>query len=147
RARIVTMFYSSCAETCPLTFDTIRAIEQRLSAAERSQLDVLMITFDPQHDTRKVLRELAVGRRLETTRWTLARARFEDTRTLSQILEFAYRRLDNGTFSHSSALVLIDQDGRSVARTSRIGSVDAQFVAAIQRVLNTNESASLARAN
>lgn len=136
RVRIVTMFYSSCAETCPLTIDTLRAIEQKLTPAQRAQLEILMITFDPEHDTRRVLKGLAVGRRLDTARWTLARAGLEDTRELSQILQIAYRKLDNGTFSHSSALVLMDRTGKSVARTTSIGRVDPQFLGAVRSVLD-----------
>jgi protein SCO1/2 len=42
--------------------------------------------------------------------------------------------LANGDFNHTSALVLLDAEGRIVARTEKIGSVpDPEFVAAVRR--------------
>ena len=48
----------------------------------------------------------------------------------------AYRQLADGEFNHTSALVLLDAEGRVVARTEQVGSkVDPEFMAAVHRVL------------
>src|SRR6187455_1528741 len=44
---LVTMFYGSCKATCPLIIDTLRAVERKLDASQRTDLRVLMISFDP----------------------------------------------------------------------------------------------------
>src|SRR6516165_3242824 len=49
--RIVTMFYAGCLMACPLTIETVRSIDQQLTPAERTGLEVLMVTFDPVHDS------------------------------------------------------------------------------------------------
>jgi protein SCO1/2 len=131
-ARIVTMFYASCPMACPLTIDTIRALERQLTPEERDNLDVLMVTLDPRHDTRGVLRKIISERDLDTTRWKLARTSQGDVRRLSALLDIPYRKLENGDFNHASVLVLQEADGNPVARSSRIGSVDAQFLAAVR---------------
>jgi protein SCO1/2 len=51
-------------------------------------------------------------------------------------LGIQYRQLQNHEFSHSSVLVLLDAQGRIVARTDRLGDVDPEFVAAVKRVLS-----------
>ena len=51
------------------------------------------------------------------------------------MLGVRYRQLADGGFNHTSALVLLDGDGRIVARTEKIGSVvDPEFIAAVHRV-------------
>jgi protein SCO1/2 len=47
-----------------------------------------------------------------------------------------YRQLADGEFNHTSALLLLDREGRIVARTEKIGSVaDPDFVAAVHHAL------------
>lgn len=133
--RLATMFYASCQMTCPLIIDTLRAVEHQLTTAERARLRVLLVTFDPQRDTAAALSALAKARRIEASRWTLARTSPEKTRELAAALGIQYRRLDDGNFSHGSTLVLLSADGRVLARTSTLGKPDADFVGAIRRAL------------
>jgi hypothetical protein len=70
---LVTMFYGTCPATCPLLIDTLRAAERAASPAQRQRLRVLLISIDPQHDTVQSLQELARSRRIDPSRWTLAR--------------------------------------------------------------------------
>ena len=42
---LVTMFYGSCAHTCPLLIETVRAVER--AAPDAKNLRVLMISIDP----------------------------------------------------------------------------------------------------
>jgi protein SCO1/2 len=47
-----------------------------------------------------------------------------------------YKQLPNGDFNHSSVLILLDADGRILARTEKIGSVpDPAFLAAVRKAL------------
>ena len=47
--------------------------------------------------------------------------------------QIQYRALAGGDINHSTALVLLDANGRIVARTAKIGETDPEFVAAISR--------------
>jgi protein SCO1/2 len=51
------------------------------------------------------------------------------------VLGVRYRQLADGQFNHTSALLLLDQDGRIMARTERMGAVDPQFIEAVHRLL------------
>ena len=51
-------------------------------------------------------------------------------------LGIRYRQLADGEFNHTSMLVLLDADGRILARTEQVGSQpDPEFVAAVRRAL------------
>ncbi len=132
---LVTMFYGSCPAACPLLIDTIRTVEATLSPAQRSQLRVLMISIDPDRDTPAVLAELARKRRIDLSRWTLARADANTVRKVAATLNVQYRKLPDGEFNHSSVITLLSADGEIIKQTSTLGSADPELVAAIGRTL------------
>lgn len=132
--QVVTMFYTSCQYICPLIVDSGKAIEKSLSPAERDRVGLLLISMDPKHDTPAALMSVATKRKLDTTRWTLASPAPDDVRAIAGVLGIRYRALADGEFNHTSALVLLDADGRILARTEKIGSrPDPEFVAAVRR--------------
>ncbi len=135
--RLLTMFYASCPMACPLTIDTLRAIERALPAAERARLKVLMVSFDSRRDSPRALRALAQERRLDLSRWTLARGSPHEVRSLAALLDIPYRPLPNGGFNHASRLVLVDGHGGIIARSERFGVPDPAFIAAIRRALKS----------
>jgi protein SCO1/2 len=56
-------------------------------------------------------------------------------RGVAGVLDVRYRQLADGEFNHTSALILLDADGRIVARTEKIGSdVDPDFIAAVRKL-------------
>ena len=66
-------------------------------------------------------------------RWPV---RAENVRSVAGVLGVRYRQLANGEFNHTSALLLLDREGRIVARSERIGgAADPAFVGAVRRVL------------
>jgi protein SCO1 len=139
--QIVTMFYASCPMACPLIIDTLRNIDRALPAAGRSKLGILMLSIDPERDTPAALNALAVERRITDPRWVLARATPSDTRALAAALGIQYRALGNGDFDHSSTMVLLDSEGRVLARSSKLGTPDAEFLAAIRKALGAESTA------
>ncbi|MBN8481170.1 MAG: SCO family protein [Xanthomonadales bacterium] len=132
---VVTMFYASCPYMCPLIIDTLKLTEARLDEAKRAHLRVLMVSLDAVNDTPDRLMALAGKRKLDAARWTLARTDAAHVRELATALGIRYRDLGNGDFNHSSMLVLLDREGRVLARTETMGKVDAAFLAAVDGAL------------
>ena len=136
RVQLVSMFYTSCQYICPLIVDSGKAVERQLAPDERARLGVLLVSMDPARDTPAALRKTADQRRVDTTRWTLARPRPADVRSIAGLLGIRYRQLEDGEFNHTSALVLLDAEGRVLARTERMGSrPDPDFVQRVKRAL------------
>jgi len=132
RAQLVTMFYSSCQMVCPMIIDSLRATRNALTPAARAKVDLLAVSFDPARDSVPVLKDYAEKRKLSPAVWTLARTEPAQARLLSGVLGLQYRLLPDGEFNHSSELILLDAEGRIVARTNRIGKVDQDFLAAVE---------------
>jgi len=134
--QLVSMFYTSCKFVCPMIVDGGKAIEQSLSAAERERLGVTLISLDPARDTPAVLLRMRQDRDLDPVRWTLARPQPQDVRAIAGLLGIRYRALDDGEFNHTTVLVLLDADGRVIARTEHVGGLpDPVFLAAVRRTL------------
>ena len=132
RPVLVSMFYTSCQFVCPMLIDALRDTESKLSADERSRVSVLMVSFDPEHDTVEVLKHTADERGLDGAHWSLARTDARNVRKLAAMLGIQYRALKNGDFNHTTALILLDADGRIVGRTSKLGNADAAFVKVVR---------------
>lgn len=137
RPQLVTMFYTSCKFMCPLLVDSGKAVQKNLTPAQRARVDLLYISMDPERDSPKALAAVASQRKLDPARWTLARPAASDVRSIAGLLGVRYRRLQDGEFNHTSVLLLLDADGRIVARTDKMGSQpDPEFLAAVRRVAN-----------
>jgi protein SCO1/2 len=75
-------------------------------------------------------------RRIDGERWTLASPPPSQVRAIAGVLGIRYRALADGEFNHTSELVLLDAEGRILARTTRIGSnPDPDFLAAVRAAL------------
>lgn len=135
KPQVVAMFYSSCRYICPLIIEGGKAVDRSLTPAQRDGLGVLLISMDPARDTPEALAALAKERKVEP-RWSLASPGLEDVRSVAGVLDVRYRQMSDGEFNHTSALILLDADGRIVARTEQIGSKpDPGFIAAVKALL------------
>jgi protein SCO1 len=129
---LITMFYASCPAACPLIIDTLRATEKDLSDTQRSELRVLMISIDPDRDTPAELKKLAEQRRIDTSRWTLARTDEATVRTIAALLNVQYRELPNGEFNHASIITLLSPEGEIVASSPKLGTPDPALLAKLR---------------
>lgn len=136
RPTVVSMFYANCHLMCPLIIASGKALQSRLGPQERDALDFAVISIDPARDTPAALQEVAQMHRLDAAHWRLLRPDDADVRTLAAVLGIRYRAQPDGTFNHTSALILLDRDGRIVARSEVTGlQPDPQFVDAVRKHL------------
>jgi protein SCO1/2 len=134
KPRVASMFYTSCRYVCPLIVDSLKAIERQLTEAERARIGFVLVSMDPARDTPNALARVMSERRLDPARWRLLQPRAEDVRSIAGILDVRYRGLADGEFNHTTTLVLLDADGRVLARTDRVGAQgDPEFLAAVRR--------------
>jgi len=139
RPQLVAMFYTSCKYVCPLIVDSAKGVEHALTPEERGRLAILLISLDPARDDTAALKSVADKRRLDPAHWTLARTGQSEVRKLAALLGVRYRALADGEFNHTSALVLLDADGRKLASSLRLGAVpEPEFLTAVRAALSTD---------
>jgi protein SCO1/2 len=123
---VVSMFYGTCPAACPALIDDLSRV-----VADAPDTHVLLVSFDPARDTPDQLAALVRAHHLDD-RWTLSSAADGDARMLASAIGFKYRRLPDGGFTHTTAVVALDGEGHVLARMDRIGDHDA-LVAALHR--------------
>ena len=131
---LVTMFYGSCPVACPLLIDTVRAVERAASPTDRDQLRMLLISIDPDRDTVTNLNALGMSRKLDSSRWTLARTDAAGVRKIAAVLGIQYRKLPNGSYNHSSIITLLTPDGEIAAQSYELGRADPELLAALAKI-------------
>ncbi|MCB9617043.1 MAG: SCO family protein [Sandaracinus sp.] len=115
---LVAMFYGSCTTVCPLILSDLARIDEGVSS---DRLRLAVATFDPERDTPERLRALREERGMDPARWKLLRGDEETTRNLAMAIGVQYRKLSDGEYAHSALLVLLDGEGRLVARHEGLG--------------------------
>lgn len=135
RPVLIAMFYTSCQGVCPLLAFTMQRMEAALTPEERARLQLVMVSFDPERDTPQALSEFARLHQLDRSRWLLARTPAPQVRELAAVLGVRYRETEDGTFSHSAVITLLDAEGRIVERTTTLNTLDPAFLQALRRAL------------
>ncbi|MHB1655731.1 MAG: SCO family protein [Burkholderiales bacterium] len=134
RPVIVSMFYVSCRDACPLTVSAIERLRAAIEARTgRPAPPVVLISFDPAHDTVRELGMMAAMHDLKGPVWRLARPEQGDVRAFAATLGVSWRQRPDGSFSHNVEIVLLDADGRIVTETAGTGVPDPVFVRAAAR--------------
>ena len=129
---VISLFYATCPNACPVLISTIQMMERTLSANELSKLRVILVSVDPENDTPQVLAQVAARHRIDTQRWKLTRATAQDVRKIAAVLNVRYRKLPSGEFNHTSILTLVDGEGVVQAQSAKIPGIDDAFLHAIK---------------
>jgi len=132
---LISMFYNSCEFVCPMLIDTMHLIENGLTPQERERLAMMLISFDPARDDVAALQAVAGKHELDAIQWTVARTDPASVRKIAAALGIQYRQLESGEFNHTTVMILLDADGRIVARSKKMGAVDTTFIAQVKKLL------------
>ncbi|KAF1693129.1 SCO family protein [Pseudoxanthomonas koreensis] len=135
--QLVSMFYGNCHLMCPLILENAKALQKQLPEAERGRLGVAMLTLDPARDTPAAMAEVAERHRTpEDWRYLVPAA--DDVRALASVLDVRYRFREDGSINHTSVLVLLDAEGRPLARSEVDGAApDPAFLQQVRDALAT----------
>ncbi|MBO9716187.1 MAG: SCO family protein [Pseudoxanthomonas sp.] len=137
RPQLVSMFYGNCHVMCPLILENAKSVQKQLPEALRDQLGVAMLTLDPARDTPAVLAEVAQRHRVPDA-WRFLQPAADDVRALASVLDIRYRFREDGSINHTSALVLLDAQGRVLARSEiESAAADPAFVQQVRNAIAT----------
>jgi protein SCO1/2 len=112
----------------------LQSIESQITARNRHNVTVLMISLDAERDTPQTLATFKHEHHIEGSNWIVARASAEDVRALAAVLGVRYRQLPDHSFNHSAVIALIDRDGVIKASADGVLGADALFVRQVQSI-------------
>ena len=128
KARVLTLFFGHCESSCPMVVTTLKTMESVLPKGWNGKAGIVLVSLDPKRDDVESLSEYRKRMSLAKDSWTLLRGKEQDTRELAMALGVAYKpSKDNGGMDHNAVIVVLDKDGRIVARHE--GAVESQVLA------------------
>jgi protein SCO1/2 len=118
---LVSMFFGSCPSACPLLIRDLKQLVAQLPDDARARLRVLLISFDPQHDTPAILADVYRRHDLDSRQWILSTPADEDSvRVAAGVLRIRYRPTSEGQFDHTRRITLLDGDGHIRAQSDEL---------------------------
>jgi protein SCO1/2 len=113
RGKVVVLFfgYTRCPEACPAELFKLSQVMQQLGARRRD-VQVLMVTLDPEHDSAALLQEYVRAFDPAFIGLTGSAAQIQRAAAAYDVLFRRVRIADTYTISHSTMVYVIDQRGR-----------------------------------
>lgn len=119
RFQLVTFGFVSCPDVCPTTLLEFKQVLDLLGS-EAARLQPVFITVDPERDTSEVLREYTAAFDARILALTgspeLVRRAADSFRVQYEKVREPGAKPDNYTMNHTAGMVLLDGQGRFVAR-------------------------------
>lgn len=134
RPTLLAFFYSGCTTMCPLIITDVKRIVAAIPEARRDQLNVVLLSIDPERDSPARLRAVAVERALPS-RWHLVTGDEASIRTVASTVGMTYRRLPDGDFAHSALYTVLDAEARVSHQMEGTGRPIEEIAAVLTRLL------------
>ncbi len=131
---VLSMVYTRCKASCPLTIAKMKELEK---AAGGGRFVFIMASFDPKYDTVESLKKYISDRKLNPDRWQmLSPASDRDVRELAAVTGTVYNKDDQGEYSHSNMVVLMDAKGVIKARLDGLTADTTEFIKNMKAMKN-----------
>lgn len=133
RPRLVALFFTQCGFACPRIVHDLKSILGALPEEDRQNAGVVLVSIDPEQDTPEALQRFSTTHGLPSPQWTLLRGEDTEVRELAAVLGTRYRRLSDGEFAHSNAIILLDERGEVIARRDGSDGGRDEIISALSR--------------
>lgn len=128
---ILTMAYTSCTYTCPLTIAKLKEIESSLAAKGVTDFKIIVASFDPKRDNPTRLSDYAKEKKLNAHWVLLCPKSDKDVRELAALLGVTYNRDKGGDFSHSNVISLLNEQGVVIKTLNGLAADSKPLMAAM----------------
>ncbi len=108
---ILTFLYTHCPNQCPLTAEKLHAVMQNLGAAAHN-VAVLAVSTDPRGDTPTCALSFSRAHRMENYWHYLLGTQSQLAPVWSDYSVYATPTANGGTVNHTTAIFIIDKQGR-----------------------------------
>jgi protein SCO1/2 len=120
RPWVADFIFTRCTGICPMLSTRMLALQEQMSASSSlSEVRLVSISVDPQHDTEEVLRDYGLRNGADMDRWLFLTGEWEETRRLVGegfklgVSQADPAEVEEGELvTHSDRLVLVDGRGR-----------------------------------
>lgn len=118
---VMVMIYTSCKAACPRLVADMRNIESRLPEDVKENVQLVLVSIDPEVDTPKRLKSFSIENKMEGNQWVFLRSTEENTREFAAVLAVNYKKVTPIDFSHSNIISVFNTEGELVFQQEGLG--------------------------
>ena len=118
---VMVMIYTSCKAACPRLVADMRNIESRLSEDVKENVQLVLVSIDPEVDTPKRLKSFSIENKMDGNQWVFLRSNEENTREFAAVLAVNYKKVSPIDFSHSNIISVFNTEGELVFQQEGLG--------------------------
>jgi protein SCO1/2 len=135
RPQVIAMFFANCRYACPIIVNDLKRIESALPQDARRRVGFTLASFDTEHDTPAQLAAFRKIRQLPEANWTLLHGAVDDVLELAALLGVKYKRDEDGQFSHSNVITVLNAKGEIVHQQFGLGQDIKETVRHLEQLL------------
>ena len=118
---VMVMIYTSCKAACPRLVADMRNIESHLPENIKKNVQLVLVSIDPEVDTPKKLKAFSIENKMEGDQWLFLRSTEENTREFAAVLAVNYKKISPMDFSHSNIISVFNAEGELAFQQEGIG--------------------------
>jgi protein SCO1/2 len=118
---VMVMIYTSCKAACPRLVADMRNIESRLPENIKENVQLVLVSIDPEVDTPKRLKAFSIENKMEGNQWLFLRSTEENTREFAAVLAVNYKKISPMDFSHSNIISVFNAEGELAYQQEGLG--------------------------
>ena len=118
---VMVMIYTSCKAACPRLVADMRNIESRLPENIKENVELILVSIDPEVDTPKRLKAFSIDNKMEGEQWLFLRSTEENTREFAAVLAVNYKKIAPLEFSHSNIISVFNAEGELAYQQEGLG--------------------------
>jgi protein SCO1/2 len=118
---VMVMIYTSCKAACPRLVADMRNIESRLPDNIKKNVQLVLVSIDPEVDTPKRLKAFAIENKMDSEQWQFLRSTEENTREFAAVLAVNYKKISPMDFSHSNIISVFNAEGELAYQQEGLG--------------------------
>lgn len=107
---VIAMVYTKCQSSCPVIISFLREFKEKLGSEIKEKVRFVLVTLD-QRDTVFDLKTYLKKQKLEIPNWKFLRGSEKNVKEIAAILGIKFKQMDDGEYSHSNTISLLDKDG------------------------------------
>lgn len=131
KALVMVMIYTSCKSACPRLVADMKDIKSMLPEDKLDQLQLVLVSIDPEVDTPERLKEFAIENEMNEAPWLFLRSSESNTREFAAVLAVKYKRISPIDFSHSNIISVFNHKGELVHQKDGLGVNNQETIDAI----------------
>lgn len=135
KAQVLAMVYTTCEAACPIIVSRMQRMQAALPPELRPHVGFVLVSFDPERDTPRILSAYSAKMHLDPMSWVLLTGHPDDVLELAMLLGIRYKRDQSGGFIHSNVITVLNKAGEIVHRQEGLQQDMASTLEVIRRAV------------